>query len=468
MRRVDPDDPGDVSTAVGRVRGVLEGAMSDPADPIRPTPDRPALIGLLVDVSGSMATAIENRGGRSITRLESFRDALEHLVKEAGDLSRHNSSRQVLPLLKLFAYGFGFGGMLSVFFGNSGPDVRDLLELPGERTSTIPLDRLVNEWERYRSHVEGLAPQMLGRTPMGGGFTTVHQRFRQERARAPYTGSPILFVLSDGDPTDVPAADIATRAAALRDDGIIIVTCYVTSENVTEPRRLYGRAEAGWPAGAKLMLECASVLPSGPFAEYLREYHWTVDQQGRLFTQVNQSAVLSEFMSVILSPLREQRPALGAQRKIRVFVSYSHSNSEYLGQNGLLGFLRGLEPEGFEFWHDERLVAGDAWDASIRRSINDSDIALVLVSQAFLNSDYCKGEVSAFLERRQREGLVIFPVIVSPCDWKSHGWLASTQFEPRNGQTIETHYQDQGSRHQLYLTILQQLRTIAGRLEPGP
>jgi len=220
-------------------------------------------------------TAIENRSGRSITRLESFRDALEQVVTDAGDLSRQNSSREVLPLLKLFAYGFGVGGMLSALFRNRGPDVRDLLELPGG-------------------------------------------------ARQP-----------------------------------------------------------------------------------------------------------------------------------------SHSI-------GLLGFLRGLEREGFDFSHDERLIADDAWDADIRQSIDDSDIALVLVSQSFLNSAYCRDvEIAAFLDRRQRDGLIIFPVIISPCDWRSHPWLASTQFEPRNGQTIETHYKDRGSRHQLYLTVLEQLRTIAARIQLG-
>ena len=37
----------------------------------------PLLVGLLVDVSGSMTSAIENRGGKSMTRLEGFRDALD-------------------------------------------------------------------------------------------------------------------------------------------------------------------------------------------------------------------------------------------------------------------------------------------------------------------------------------------------------------------------------------------------------
>ena len=147
---------------------------------------------------------------------------------------------------------------------------------------------------------------------------------------------------------------------------------------------------------------------------------------------------------------------------MRVFVSYSHADAEYVGPSGLLGYLSGLAREGIQFWHDERLTAGEAWDDRIRAEIDKSDIALVLVSQSFLNSGYCRNvEISSFLERRAADGLVIFPIIVSHCDWASEPWLASTQFEPRGGKSIERDYKDRGNRDELYLRILSQLRSIA-------
>jgi hypothetical protein len=78
----------------------------------RPTRDRPLLAGLLVDASGSMMSSIENRRGRKTNRLESFRDALEGLVKRAGELSREETGEMVAPLLKLLAYGFGFAWVI--------------------------------------------------------------------------------------------------------------------------------------------------------------------------------------------------------------------------------------------------------------------------------------------------------------------------------------------------------------------
>ncbi|MEW6735929.1 MAG: toll/interleukin-1 receptor domain-containing protein, partial [Acidobacteriota bacterium] len=148
-------------------------------------------------------------------------------------------------------------------------------------------------------------------------------------------------------------------------------------------------------------------------------------------------------------------------RTISVFVSYSHKDAKYLKQNSLMGFLSGLTLEGFEFWHDERISAADLWDERIRDQIKQSDIALLLISQWFLTSFYCMNvEVEGFLKSRAESGLKIFPIIISPCDWKSHQWLTSTQSEPRFDQTIETHYKNKGKRDQLFLRILEEVRRL--------
>ena len=62
-----------------------------------PTPDKPLLIGILVDVSGSMTTAIENRSGRSTNRLESFRSLVARPT--SGDTTvKKRSAPDTAPL----------------------------------------------------------------------------------------------------------------------------------------------------------------------------------------------------------------------------------------------------------------------------------------------------------------------------------------------------------------------------------
>jgi class 3 adenylate cyclase/tetratricopeptide (TPR) repeat protein len=150
---------------------------------------------------------------------------------------------------------------------------------------------------------------------------------------------------------------------------------------------------------------------------------------------------------------------------VRIFVSYSHRDPAYLGDDSLLGFLKGLEhDEQVEFWTDERIEAGTFWNDQIRQRLLSSDIALVLVSQAFLDSPYCSStELSTFLERCRDEGLIIFPIVLSPCEWERHEWLATRQFLPGGNETIEEHYVDPGRRKRLYLRIRQELRSAVSR-----
>ncbi len=143
-------------------------------------------------------------------------------------------------------------------------------------------------------------------------------------------------------------------------------------------------------------------------------------------------------------------------RRVRIFVTYSHSDARYVeGDDSLLVFLRGLERQGADFWADHKLATGELRDEEIKARVASSDIALALVSQAFLDSEYCtREEIGSFLARR----LVIFPVILSPCDWQRHEWLKSRQLVPTGGETIEEHYTAEGPRKRLYLKIREDLR----------
>ncbi|MEA2462821.1 MAG: hypothetical protein QOJ98_568, partial [Acidobacteriota bacterium] len=145
---------------------------------------------------------------------------------------------------------------------------------------------------------------------------------------------------------------------------------------------------------------------------------------------------------------------------VRVFVSYSHKDPSYLADNSLLGFLKGLAAEeGVEFWTDERITAGSFWNDEIRARLATSDIALVLVSQAFLDSPYCTQiEIESFLDSCRKRGMLMFPVVLSPCEWERHKWLATRQFLPAGGETIEEHYTEPGKQKRLFLRIRNELR----------
>ena len=143
---------------------------------------------------------------------------------------------------------------------------------------------------------------------------------------------------------------------------------------------------------------------------------------------------------------------------INIFISYSHQDARYLEQDALFGFLKGLERDNIEFWTDLEIKPGELWDQAIKNRIQTCDMALVLVSQGFLDSDYCRNvEIEQLLAATK----YVFPVILSPCDWKWHDWLASRQFLPDGDRTVEEHFRDEGERKRLFLKIREQLRERA-------
>jgi serine/threonine protein kinase len=99
---------------------------------------------------------------------------------------------------------------------------------------------------------------------------------------------------------------------------------------------------------------------------------------------------------------------------VRVFVSYAHADR--VVQRAFDDQLRAAEQQGaFTYWDDTRLEPGTDWDAAIQDEIARADVALVLVSAAFLSSTYCTTtEVRRLLDQKRR----VFWVIVNECPWE--------------------------------------------------
>jgi len=152
--------------------------------------------------------------------------------------------------------------------------------------------------------------------------------------------------------------------------------------------------------------------------------------------------------------------------KVKVFIGYSHHDKRYLRDTSLLGYLKALEKEGVEFLSDERITTGNLWGQEIQAKITESNIALLLVSQTFLNSQYIQNEeIPRFLDQRKNQGMVMFPIILSACDWESHQWLKETQFLPKDGKNIASDYKNKGRREELFLLILRDLRNQAQKIQ---
>jgi CheY-like chemotaxis protein len=116
-----------------------------------------------------------------------------------------------------------------------------------------------------------------------------------------------------------------------------------------------------------------------------------------------------------------------------VFISYSRRDEAE--KEKLVSHLGVLQGAGLvDLWSDDRIGAGEAWQVNIKQAITRSKIAVLLITANFLNSEFIlRTEVPALLKRREREGLVVFPVIARACAWRTVDWLRQMDVRPKNG-----------------------------------
>jgi len=135
---------------------------------------------------------------------------------------------------------------------------------------------------------------------------------------------------------------------------------------------------------------------------------------------------------------------LSNARKPKVFISYSHEDEAWKDQ--LVTQLRVLQKQSIlDVWDDSRIGAGEDWQSKIEEAINGSSVAILMISPDSLSSQFILGkEVRLLLERGQKDGLHVFPIIVRPCTWKRVTWLSSMNVRPKDGKPISA-----GNEHQI-------------------
>ena len=97
-----------------------------------------------------------------------------------------------------------------------------------------------------------------------------------------------------------------------------------------------------------------------------------------------------------------------------IFISYSREDAHWLEL--LRKFLGVLEKEGvIKFWDDSSIKAGDPWEESIRKALDNACAAVLLVSQDFLTSRFITTyELPRLLSAAALQGKKIFWIQVSP------------------------------------------------------
>ena len=108
------------------------------------------------------------------------------------------------------------------------------------------------------------------------------------------------------------------------------------------------------------------------------------------------------------------------RKKVEFFVSYAHKNQ--LLADGLVGeLLELMKPSklhNYCLWKDSAIVIGEGWRQQILDARDRCDFGLLLVSPAFLSSEFIvEHELSHFLGTRRAMSV---PVMLARVDFRLH------------------------------------------------
>jgi TIR domain len=121
--------------------------------------------------------------------------------------------------------------------------------------------------------------------------------------------------------------------------------------------------------------------------------------------------------------------------RTKVFVSYSHDDREWLSRFSM--HIAVLERRQLvDIWSDTRIATGADWEQSIETALTSAKVAVLLVSPAFLASEFIWEREMPRIVAHAAQGMDALPLIVRPCAWRLEDALARLQARPTDGRPL--------------------------------
>ncbi len=182
-------------------------------------------------------------------------------------------------------------------------------------------------------------------------------------------------------------------------------------------------------------------------------------RQYGLIKKSNRQAVVSNpiYQKRFSHVSSKQMKPLPSQKK-KIFICYSHEDKDFLDK--LLVYLKILKINDIDYWFDEKIRTGDDWPAEIQIAIETAHLTICLLSNSFLSSSFIQKREFPGIQARQKEGMIIFPVLMKDCLWKYVPWFKNVQIYPKDGVPLED--LDEKEQEKKLMQIVQDILEIFG------
>ncbi len=149
-------------------------------------------------------------------------------------------------------------------------------------------------------------------------------------------------------------------------------------------------------------------------AEELNKLFWAINSDYNLMLIKASSVESNRLMAPSIKEAQIEELPVGEPVKSEIFISYSHKDAKY--KDMLVPHLKVYaQQSNANFWDDTMIGHGE-WKKQIEEALKRSNIAILLISDHFLSSDFIiNNELPTILQKAESEGTTIVAIVVRPC-----------------------------------------------------
>jgi hypothetical protein len=156
-------------------------------------------------------------------------------------------------------------------------------------------------------------------------------------------------------------------------------------------------------------------------------------QYGLIKKENNFAVIANPVYRKCFSGIFDQFNIMRGQMK-NIFISYAHDDKIFVDK--LIPYLNIVKIHNIDFWYDQKIRTGNDWSAEIQNAIETAHLTICLVSNNYLGSTFVQKREFPAIQTRQKEGMILFPIIIKDCLWKAIPWFKNIQVFPEDGSPL--------------------------------
>lgn len=153
---------------------------------------------------------------------------------------------------------------------------------------------------------------------------------------------------------------------------------------------------------------------------------------------------------------RQKNKSNPRQIRNKVFISYSQKDKDFL-----YDIQRHFKPfsQLIDLWDDTKITPGQRWKEEIKNAIDQTKVAILLVSTDFLGSDFIStDELPPLLKAAEENGAVILILILKPCYFEAFAEL--NQYQTVNPPSNPIIKMNEADKEELYVNLVRQTKRV--------